>query len=572
MSSATSYAKFLTNVYVMTHAPRHLSESRLLSEDVDLQGTKEKIKVVKVNVLKLAKFFEGEGGTDLKKELEKMANSLPIGDNLIAAAYGGNEDVVKKMGKDFTTKVSTVMIGASSVVNAVVELRNALNIYIEVEASETGQAADVVRSRGLTEEERNMTIGALAAKAQSDAAFKDRFVKMSNLEAGIKKAFIPSRSFKDAFKKGAEAAQSSAGGQAKSKLGNLFASAAKFLVGFFSKPARDSFPNLLTAFRNYIMNVPLKNFIETSDKIKIESGKATITGAKAAAEVSSEVAAVAGGAPVEKKGEEGKEGKEDKAEKKPVSEDEINKIIDDWSSSLSKSAQRAISSKKAQDNLKVLKDDVKEKLDTSDEEKVEEEVKASIDSWISEREEDIKKSKLISNKALQDLRDLAPKFVELLKNQKKESSSFMTKKDVRKFVYNRLDRILSRNHQLHEKYKGRTMNKIKETDVKDKHGNVIVSPGLKVRHKDSQFEYTIDSVVKDKEGKIVVMLKKPEAPRFDSALQSKRTLVDKSSSKMIYEAEPIEDFEHSYYTPEDEGPDDLIAVSEKEFEKEYEIR
>jgi len=117
------------------------------------------------------------------------------------------------------------------------------------------------------------------------------------------------------------------------------------------------------------------------------------------------------------------------------------------------------------------------------------------------------------------------------------------------------------------------MSKIRETDIKDKRGNVIISPGLKVRHKKSQFEYTIDSVVKDKDDKIFVMLKKPEAPRFDSDPTAQKTLTDRSASgQMIYEADPIEDFSTSYYTPEEESTDDLIAVPASEFEKEYEIR
>ena len=117
------------------------------------------------------------------------------------------------------------------------------------------------------------------------------------------------------------------------------------------------------------------------------------------------------------------------------------------------------------------------------------------------------------------------------------------------------------------------MNKIREMDMKDKHGNVVISPGLKVRHKESQFEYTVDSVVQDKSGKVMVMLKKPEEPRFDSAPTAKKTLSDKKTKgSVIYEADPIDDFSTSYYTPKDESPDDLIAVTSTEFEKEYEVR
>ena len=118
------------------------------------------------------------------------------------------------------------------------------------------------------------------------------------------------------------------------------------------------------------------------------------------------------------------------------------------------------------------------------------------------------------------------------------------------------------------------MIKIRESNITDKRGNIVISPGLKVRHKKSKFEYTVDSVVQDKTGKIVVLLKKPEESRFDGGLQpkGKKTLTDeKDSPEIIYEAEPIDDFSTSFYAPDekDEKPGDLIAVSAKEFEKEY---
>ena len=56
-----------------------------------------------------------------------------------------------------------------------------------------------------------------------------------------------------------------------------------------------------------------------------------------------------------------------------------------------------------------------------------------------------------------------------------------------------------------------------ETDIKDKRGNIIISPGLKVRHKDSQFEYTVDQVLQEPGGEITVMLAAPEEPRFEPA-------------------------------------------------------
>ena len=57
-----------------------------------------------------------------------------------------------------------------------------------------------------------------------------------------------------------------------------------------------------------------------------------------------------------------------------------------------------------------------------------------------------------------------------------------------------------------------------ESETRDKRGNFVISPGLKVRHKKSQFEYTVIDVQEDpKSGKMVIILQSPEAPRFDSS-------------------------------------------------------
>ena len=54
---------------------------------------------------------------------------------------------------------------------------------------------------------------------------------------------------------------------------------------------------------------------------------------------------------------------------------------------------------------------------------------------------------------------------------------------------------------------------LNEVEVQDKQGNIILSPGLKVRHKKSKFEYTVKSI--DRAGKSVCLLP-PEAPRVMS--------------------------------------------------------
>jgi hypothetical protein len=52
---------------------------------------------------------------------------------------------------------------------------------------------------------------------------------------------------------------------------------------------------------------------------------------------------------------------------------------------------------------------------------------------------------------------------------------------------------------------------INEVDVQDKMGNIVLSRGLKIRHTDSGYEYTVGAV--DPESKTVELLS-PETPRF----------------------------------------------------------
>lgn len=117
------------------------------------------------------------------------------------------------------------------------------------------------------------------------------------------------------------------------------------------------------------------------------------------------------------------------------------------------------------------------------------------------------------------------------------------------------------------------MSKLRELDVQDKQGNVVISPDLKVRHKESQFEYTVDSVITDEDGEVVVLLRMPEEPRFDQDDQPSvpDLMNDLKSKNVLYEVDP----DVTVYEPaesEGESPDDLLAVPKEEFEKEYEVK
>ena len=116
---------------------------------------------------------------------------------------------------------------------------------------------------------------------------------------------------------------------------------------------------------------------------------------------------------------------------------------------------------------------------------------------------------------------------------------------------------------------------LEELDIKDDHGNVLIQPGLKVRHKESQYEYTVDDVVEDPDGEIVVMLNMPEEPRFDPPDPTDDVILDaKIQSKQLYEVNP--DPSDYVVLGDEEQPhpseEEFLAISKDEFEKDYEVK
>jgi len=116
-----------------------------------------------------------------------------------------------------------------------------------------------------------------------------------------------------------------------------------------------------------------------------------------------------------------------------------------------------------------------------------------------------------------------------------------------------------------------------EIDIKDEQGNIIISPGLKVRHKGSQYEYTVDNVVEDPDGEVNVILKMPEEPRFEPPIDDQGVIQD--HKRFLYEVDPgglyIVDAETDDIKFDRHGslePEDLLSVTQSEFEKEYEVK
>ena len=114
-----------------------------------------------------------------------------------------------------------------------------------------------------------------------------------------------------------------------------------------------------------------------------------------------------------------------------------------------------------------------------------------------------------------------------------------------------------------------------ESETRDKRGNFVISPGLKVRHKKSQFEYTVTDVHEDpKSGKMMIILQTPEAPRFDTSYgdqfvgEETPVLTSKSDMSHIEKLDAM-NVDNSFESSEDI---EEFEVDEKDFEKDYEVR
>lgn len=121
---------------------------------------------------------------------------------------------------------------------------------------------------------------------------------------------------------------------------------------------------------------------------------------------------------------------------------------------------------------------------------------------------------------------------------------------------------------------------LEEVDMFDKRGNMVLTPDLKVKHKASGYEYTIDHIDGDGEDAIVY-LRHPEEPRFTTA-PSETPLVEKTKLNMKglnvssisgggMSDMPDEISLEKITDVEKKAPASLVAVNKKEFESEYEV-
>jgi len=114
---------------------------------------------------------------------------------------------------------------------------------------------------------------------------------------------------------------------------------------------------------------------------------------------------------------------------------------------------------------------------------------------------------------------------------------------------------------------------IRETDVFDDDGKMILSPDLKVRHKDSGYEYTIDSIDDAEEG-VKIYLRTPEEPRIEPAPEERSLLGEPREEEILGEQDPPAtgsvDLIDKVAQPEEEE-ETVFVIDQAEFEKEYEV-
>tara|TARA_B100000700_G_scaffold313191_1_gene397861 strand:- start:318 stop:782 length:465 start_codon:yes stop_codon:yes gene_type:complete len=123
---------------------------------------------------------------------------------------------------------------------------------------------------------------------------------------------------------------------------------------------------------------------------------------------------------------------------------------------------------------------------------------------------------------------------------------------------------------------------LEEADMYDKRGNMILSKGLKVRHKTSGYEYTVDHVEGEGDG-AVVYLRHPDQPRFEAG-QSTKTISEAGLSIDLSGVDlqnvagakkmPQVNLKKKPAAVTDDlrlPKSSLLAVNKAEFEKEYEV-
>ena len=124
-------------------------------------------------------------------------------------------------------------------------------------------------------------------------------------------------------------------------------------------------------------------------------------------------------------------------------------------------------------------------------------------------------------------------------------------------------------------YRKRLNEVIGEADVFNDAGNVILSRDLKVRHKPSGLEYTIDKIEGEQGDEVKIYMRPPEAPRFEPPAEEVDILGEPKNDAILGEQDPSGDLDVlSLDQTEDlnDEPEEVVfVINQEEFEKDYEV-
>ena len=116
-------------------------------------------------------------------------------------------------------------------------------------------------------------------------------------------------------------------------------------------------------------------------------------------------------------------------------------------------------------------------------------------------------------------------------------------------------------------YYNRLVEIIEESDVRGKDGTIVIQPGLKVRHKKSQYEYTVSDVEENPStGDVTITLQSPEMARFEPQTGGD-VLSELDGEEAVGEQIPLAPAEDDNVVDGEE----IFVVDEEEFEKDYEV-
>lgn len=132
---------------------------------------------------------------------------------------------------------------------------------------------------------------------------------------------------------------------------------------------------------------------------------------------------------------------------------------------------------------------------------------------------------------------------------------------------------------MRDEYVTRLNEVMQETDMFDKRGNMVIRKDLKVRHKDTQYEYTVDDVSGGNGEKVTVKLKAPDQPRFSSDdMPGDEEVItsNKEDKDVLQEIDPpsanVDSDVSLHQRFDEEEPEDVFVIDQEEFEKEYEVK